>query len=175
MKRVVFVSLAAFLAVSLSAQTTDTKKDSEVELNQYGQQVNSTPGQVKIQDGIMVLDAKKIDYKMWFDIRVQATQLSFSEVRTSLLPNLTGRIILTTSETECPSAVPVSPSRPSWTGTGTERLTLTGLMEYVNSRMPFWPIMECPGLRSRQVISRSLSPSSAIPHPVTLCSWNARW
>lgn len=34
MKRVVFVSLAAFLAVSLSAQTTDTKKDSEVELNQ---------------------------------------------------------------------------------------------------------------------------------------------
>lgn len=64
MKRVVFVSLAAFLAVSLSAQTTDTKKDSEVELNQYGQQVNSTPGQVKIQDGIMVLDAKKIDYKI---------------------------------------------------------------------------------------------------------------
>lgn len=77
MKRVVFVSLAAFLAVSLSAQTTDTKKDSEVELNQYGQQVNSTPGQVKIQDGIMVLDAKKIDYKMWFDIRVQGDAAVF--------------------------------------------------------------------------------------------------
>lgn len=77
MKRVVFISLAAFLAVSLSAQTTDTKKDSEVELNQYGQQVNSTPGQVKIQDGIMVLDAKKIDYKMWFDIRVQGDAAVF--------------------------------------------------------------------------------------------------
>lgn len=112
MKRVVFVSLAAFLAVSLSAQTTDTKKDSEVELNQYGQQVNSTPGQVKIQDGIMVLDAKKIDYKMWFDIRVQGDAAVFFGGGL-LLPNLTGRIILTTSETECPSAVPVSPSIPT--------------------------------------------------------------
>ncbi|HBN02283.1 MAG TPA: hypothetical protein DD383_06755, partial [Rikenellaceae bacterium] len=66
MKRVFIATLTTFLSVSLFAQTA---KDSEVELNQYGQQVNSTPGQVKIQDGIMVLDAKKIDYKMWFDIR----------------------------------------------------------------------------------------------------------
>lgn len=170
MKRVVFVSLAAFLAVSLSAQTTDTKKDSEVELNQYGQQVNSIPGQVKIQDGIMVLDAKKIDYKMWFDIRVQGDAAVFfggpdftsSQLDGKDNPNHIGNGM---SIRRARFAVKAQLDR-NWYGE---------MMEYVNSRMPFWPIMECQGLRSRQVISRSLSPSSATPHPVTLCSWNARW
>lgn len=77
MKRTFIVALSALLCVSLSAQTKDKKDDKEADLNQYGQKVNTTVGQVKVQDGIMVLDAKKIDYKMWFDIRVQGDAAVF--------------------------------------------------------------------------------------------------
>lgn len=55
-------------ALPVSAQIADKQ---EVEYNQYGQQVVSTPVKAALQDGILVFQAKKMDYKMWFDVRVQ--------------------------------------------------------------------------------------------------------
>ncbi len=68
MKRISFIIAFLCAAASLSAQTMPAE---EVEYNQYGQVVESTPAQASVQDGIMVFQAKKIDYKMWFDIRIQ--------------------------------------------------------------------------------------------------------
>lgn len=56
-------------AVLVSAQV---KNAEEVDYNQYGQKVESSPVEAKLQDGILILQSKQKDYKLWFDIRVQA-------------------------------------------------------------------------------------------------------
>ncbi len=73
MKKVfLFIALAVF-STSIAAQ----EKEKETAVNQYGQVVESTDGQFKVQDGIMVLDAPEIGYKMWFDLRVQGDAAVF--------------------------------------------------------------------------------------------------
>ena len=65
MKKVLLTSLLA-LAASFGtfAQETD--------VNQYGQKVTSLPVDAVMQDGILVFQNKEANYKMWFDVRVQA-------------------------------------------------------------------------------------------------------
>lgn len=47
------------------------------ELNQYGQKVSSIPVSTEVQDGILVMQNKKANYKMWFDIRVQGDAAAY--------------------------------------------------------------------------------------------------
>ncbi len=66
MKRLLAIAAVCLLggaAHSISAQETDA--------NQYGQKVESIPVQAQVQDGILVFQNKKANYKMWFDIRIQ--------------------------------------------------------------------------------------------------------
>ena len=66
--------LAAMLTtVAVSAQQEDAQKG----VNQYGQKVESHPVQATVQDGIMVFQNKEIDYKLWFDIRLQTDAAVF--------------------------------------------------------------------------------------------------
>ncbi len=69
MKRVSIIIPLLCVAATMSAQTRP--EDDVVEYNQYGQKVVSTPAHATVQDGILVFQAKKLDYKMWFDIRIQ--------------------------------------------------------------------------------------------------------
>ena len=64
MKKVFLVSLFALFATAAFAQ--------EADVNQYGQKVESVPVEAKMQDGILVFQNKDANYKMWFDVRVQA-------------------------------------------------------------------------------------------------------
>ena len=64
MKKVFLISLFAFFATAAFAQ--------EADVNQYGQTVESVPVEAKMQDGILVFQNKNANYKMWFDVRVQA-------------------------------------------------------------------------------------------------------
>lgn len=66
MKKVSLIIIMTLLSLSLPAQTRE-----EVEYNQYGQKVETTVAQAKVQDGILVFQAKSIDYKVWFDTRLQ--------------------------------------------------------------------------------------------------------
>lgn len=76
MKKSMLILLAtAACSVSLNAQVRASEE--EAELNQYGQQVVSTPAKASVQDGILVFQAKKLNYKMWFDIRVQGDAAVF--------------------------------------------------------------------------------------------------
>ena len=80
MKKLLLLSVAIVFALPLAAQVADKAKladEDEVEYNQYGQQVVSTPAKALVQDGILVFQAKKLDYKMWFDVRVQADAAVF--------------------------------------------------------------------------------------------------
>ena len=66
----VFISLFALLA-SMAAFAQ------EADVNQYGQKVESVPVEAKMQDGILVFQNKNANYKMWFDVRIQADAAVF--------------------------------------------------------------------------------------------------
>ena len=70
MKKVLLISLLALLApMAAVAQQSDAE---QAEVNQYGQKVESLPVEAKMQDGILVFQNKEANYKMWFDVRIQA-------------------------------------------------------------------------------------------------------
>ena len=68
MKKLFLITLAALAALNLQAQSGE---EMQSDVNQYGQVVTSVPVNATLQDGILVLQNKKQNYKMWFDIRVQ--------------------------------------------------------------------------------------------------------
>lgn len=70
MKRLLSVMTLA-LAVSFAVNAQERESE-ETDVNQYGQVVKTVPVQGTLQDGILVFQNKKQNYKMWFDIRVQA-------------------------------------------------------------------------------------------------------
>lgn len=74
MKKTLLLLAAIAFAIPVSAQMADK---TEFEYNQYGQRVTSTPVKTSLQDGILVFQAKKLNYKMWFDVRVQADAAVF--------------------------------------------------------------------------------------------------
>lgn len=51
--------------------TAFAQADDEAQYNQYGQKVDTAPISAQLQDGILVFQNAKANYKMWFDIRVQ--------------------------------------------------------------------------------------------------------
>lgn len=59
----VYLSMSAFAQEPAEAKT---------EVNQYGQKVEAIPVDATVQDGILVLQNKTANYKMWFDVRIQA-------------------------------------------------------------------------------------------------------
>ena len=70
MKKVLLTSILALSAsVAAFAQHNDTV---ETDVNQYGQTVKSVPVSARLQDGILVFQNKDVNYKMWFDVRIQA-------------------------------------------------------------------------------------------------------
>lgn len=70
MKKVFLLSaLALSMSMSAAAQQNDAV---QTDVNQYGQVVESVPVEAKMQDGILVFQNKEANYKMWFDVRVQA-------------------------------------------------------------------------------------------------------
>ena len=46
-------------------------------VNQYGQEVKTLPVEATVQDGILVFQNKNANYKMWFDVRLQADAAVF--------------------------------------------------------------------------------------------------
>ncbi len=60
------ICLLGGAAMNISAQEAET-----TDVNQYGQKVTSVPVQAQMQDGILVFQNKKANYKMWFDVRIQ--------------------------------------------------------------------------------------------------------
>ena len=70
MKKLFLLSaLALSMSIAATAQQTD--------VNQYGQEVKATPVTAQVQDGILVFQSKEANYKMWFDVRVQADAAAF--------------------------------------------------------------------------------------------------
>ncbi|MBR5198994.1 MAG: hypothetical protein IKW20_04100 [Bacteroidales bacterium] len=70
MKKLFLLSaLALSMSIAATAQQTD--------VNQYGQEVKATPVTAQVQDGILVFQSKEANYKMWFDVRVQADAAVF--------------------------------------------------------------------------------------------------
>ncbi len=65
-------SILAILLLAIPMAQVQGQDDAPVKYNQYGVAVQSDPLTVEAQDGILVMESKKSDYKMWFDIRVQA-------------------------------------------------------------------------------------------------------
>ncbi len=75
MKKLFLLSvLTLSMSVAAVAQETETV---QTEVNQYGQKVNSYPAEATVQDGILVFQNKKQNYKMWFDVRVQGDAAVF--------------------------------------------------------------------------------------------------
>ncbi|HNX79155.1 MAG TPA: porin [Prolixibacteraceae bacterium] len=77
MKRLILFLCLCFSSGLLMAQE-DMKDD--VRFNQYGKKVDRLPLAVEARDGILVMESKNQDYKLWFDIRVQTDgQLFFGD------------------------------------------------------------------------------------------------
>ena len=74
MKKVFLLSALALMSIAAVAQNNETE---ETDVNQYGQKVESLPVEAVMQDGILVFQNKKANYKMWFDVRVQADAAVF--------------------------------------------------------------------------------------------------
>lgn len=73
MKKFMLIALAALMtSFAASAQDAAQEADETLDVNQYGQTVASIPVQAQMQDGILVFQNKKANYKMWFDVRIQA-------------------------------------------------------------------------------------------------------
>ena len=71
MKKLFLLSALAIMSFAATAQ------EKEADVNQYGQKVTATPVEATVQDGILVFQNKKANYKMWFDVRVQADAAVF--------------------------------------------------------------------------------------------------
>ena len=69
--------LLSALALSMSFAATAQETEAATDVNQYGQTVKATPVQAQVQDGILVFQNKNANYKMWFDVRVQADAAVF--------------------------------------------------------------------------------------------------
>ena len=67
----------SLLALSASIAAFAQEAKTEVDVNQYGQEVKALPVQAQVQDGILVFQNKNANYKMWFDVRVQADAAVF--------------------------------------------------------------------------------------------------
>ena len=63
----------ALVCFGVSAMAQESAK----QVNQYGQEVKSLPIEASVQDGILVLQNKQANYKMWFDVRLQADAAIF--------------------------------------------------------------------------------------------------
>ena len=75
MKKVLLISA---LALSMSVAAVAQQRDGvQTDVNQYGQTVTSTPVNAAVQDGILVFQNKEANYKMWFDVRIQADAAVF--------------------------------------------------------------------------------------------------
>ncbi len=77
MKKLMLIALAAMTSFAASAQDAAQEAEEVLDVNQYGQTVQSLPVQAVVQDGILVFQNKKANYKMWFDVRVQADAAVF--------------------------------------------------------------------------------------------------
>lgn len=66
------VTLLALTGLSAGAYAQDSIPEANVQLNQYGQKVESLPVNASVQDGILVFQNKDANYKMWFDVRLQS-------------------------------------------------------------------------------------------------------
>lgn len=63
----------ALVCFGVSAMAQEAPKA----VNQYGQEVTSIPVETTAQDGVLVFQNKEANYKLWFDIRVQADAAVF--------------------------------------------------------------------------------------------------
>ena len=70
-----FILSMAFLGLSLSAYVQN-EKDS-VKLDQYGIKVDRKPLITEERNGILVMESKDSEYKIWFDIRVHVDAATF--------------------------------------------------------------------------------------------------
>lgn len=68
MKKSILLLSAAMLSLSSFAQAAEDG----AEYNQYGQKVEAIPAEAKFQDGVLAFENKKNNFKLWFDVRVQA-------------------------------------------------------------------------------------------------------
>ena len=72
------IALALAASFAINAQE---KESVETDVNQYGQVVKTVPVQGNLQDGILVFQNKKQNYKMWFDVRtVSYTHLTLPTI-----------------------------------------------------------------------------------------------
>ncbi|MFN3554977.1 MAG: porin [Bacteroidales bacterium] len=55
----------------------DLVMTSSIRFNQYGMQVNRNPLVVEERDGVLVMESADQDYKLWFDLRIQADAAMF--------------------------------------------------------------------------------------------------
>lgn len=69
MKKLLFVFAFIVLAGTVNAQEL---QNGEVRYDQYGKKVERTALSAETRNGILVFESKNQDYKLWFDIRVQA-------------------------------------------------------------------------------------------------------
>lgn len=70
MKHTIMALLTVPLFINISAQNTT---GDSARYNQYGTQVQErVPVTPEVRDGILVFESKNQDYRLWFDIRVQA-------------------------------------------------------------------------------------------------------
>ena len=72
MKKLLLSMALVCFGVSAFAQQETAKA-----VNQYGQEVTSLPIETTVQDGILVFQNKNANYKMWFDVRLQADAAVF--------------------------------------------------------------------------------------------------
>lgn len=67
-----------FIAIVLTAVLSTANAQEEENFNQYGQKINSTiPLKTTAQDGVLVMQNKEANYKMWFDVRIQTDAATF--------------------------------------------------------------------------------------------------
>lgn len=71
MKKILLFLISAICLQQATAQ------DTAVRYNQYGKPVGRTPLLTESRDGILVFESKAQDYRLWFDIRVQADAQMF--------------------------------------------------------------------------------------------------
>lgn len=65
------------LLLLVCAVTSTAFAQKEVKYDQYGMEVQAEEVKAEMQDGRLVFESEKADYKLWFDARIQADYASF--------------------------------------------------------------------------------------------------
>ena len=108
-KTIITLGLCLVFSGLIYAQATETGMGPRLEVNQYGQLVETSPIEVTLRNGVTWFENRERGYRFWFDGRVQVDFANFHNQRNGTIALPDGQVINGVGQFTHPDATPHMP------------------------------------------------------------------